>query len=285
MTFNKKLNTDYLHTLNNVNYYKNIMTVNPHLATLMRIIEENMDKINEGEYLDAMNALGSLYQDVSNQNIIHNGLPSSYTNTTISNSINMNEAISILGTDRYRAWYRVIKYITEYENLQPENWIHLSNEEQNRLNRLSTKIMAESNQEIISNTNPEICPFIARHSIGHWSYGSDNSTWKCVCGYIGKSKHWKNHEVSERHREWAEHRIVPKRIIREFHKQINQYEHGILIYYNYPLAGGVRYFPIRQEKNEWTHPELFTDIKQNMNTNINNNWLIYPRSTTKVIID
>jgi hypothetical protein len=38
------------------------MAVNPNLATLMRIIEENQDKITEGEYLDAMNALCALHR-------------------------------------------------------------------------------------------------------------------------------------------------------------------------------------------------------------------------------
>ncbi len=40
------------------------MSVNPKLAALMRIIEENQDKISEGEYLEAMNALGSLHREV-----------------------------------------------------------------------------------------------------------------------------------------------------------------------------------------------------------------------------
>jgi hypothetical protein len=38
------------------------MIVNPNLATLMRVIEENQDKITEGEYLEAMNALGALHR-------------------------------------------------------------------------------------------------------------------------------------------------------------------------------------------------------------------------------
>jgi hypothetical protein len=38
------------------------MTVNPNLTTLMRVIEENQDKITEGEYLEAMNALGALHR-------------------------------------------------------------------------------------------------------------------------------------------------------------------------------------------------------------------------------
>ena len=38
------------------------MTVNPNLTILMRVIEENQDKITEGEYLEAMNALGALHR-------------------------------------------------------------------------------------------------------------------------------------------------------------------------------------------------------------------------------
>ena len=38
------------------------MTINPDLATLMCVIEENQDKMTEGEYLKAMNALCSLYR-------------------------------------------------------------------------------------------------------------------------------------------------------------------------------------------------------------------------------
>jgi hypothetical protein len=37
------------------------MAVRPELATLMRVIEEQQDKMPEGEYLAAMNALGSLH--------------------------------------------------------------------------------------------------------------------------------------------------------------------------------------------------------------------------------
>ena len=41
-----------------------IMSVNPNLATLMRVIEEAQDKMPEGEYLAAMNALGALHRVV-----------------------------------------------------------------------------------------------------------------------------------------------------------------------------------------------------------------------------
>jgi hypothetical protein len=38
------------------------MTVNPNLATLMRVIEDQQDKMTEGEYLEAMNALCALHR-------------------------------------------------------------------------------------------------------------------------------------------------------------------------------------------------------------------------------
>ena len=38
------------------------MSVNPNLATLMRVIEDYQDKMPEGEYLEAMNALGALHR-------------------------------------------------------------------------------------------------------------------------------------------------------------------------------------------------------------------------------
>ena len=38
------------------------MSVNPNLATLMRVIEDAQSKIPEGEYLAAMNALGALHR-------------------------------------------------------------------------------------------------------------------------------------------------------------------------------------------------------------------------------
>ncbi|MEI7801954.1 MAG: hypothetical protein WCI97_04870 [Bacteroidota bacterium] len=41
------------------------MTVNPNLATLMRVIEDQQDKMPEGEYLQAMNALGALHRTVA----------------------------------------------------------------------------------------------------------------------------------------------------------------------------------------------------------------------------
>ena len=40
------------------------MTVNPNLAALMRVIEDNQDNMPEGEYLEAMNALGALHREI-----------------------------------------------------------------------------------------------------------------------------------------------------------------------------------------------------------------------------
>jgi hypothetical protein len=42
---------------------RNMATVNPKLATLMRVIEDHQDKMPEGEYLEAMNALAALHRE------------------------------------------------------------------------------------------------------------------------------------------------------------------------------------------------------------------------------
>jgi len=50
------------------------MIVNQNLATLMRVIEDQKHKISEGEYLEAMNALGALHRaviSISVSNLAH----------------------------------------------------------------------------------------------------------------------------------------------------------------------------------------------------------------------
>jgi len=47
------------------------MTVNPNLATLMRVIEDQQHKMSEGEHLEAMNALGALHAAISVSNLAH----------------------------------------------------------------------------------------------------------------------------------------------------------------------------------------------------------------------
>jgi hypothetical protein len=48
------------------------MTVNPNLATLMRVIEDQQHKMSEGEYLEAMNALGALHRAaISVSSLVH----------------------------------------------------------------------------------------------------------------------------------------------------------------------------------------------------------------------
>ena len=47
------------------------MNVNPKLATLMRVIDDNQDKMTEGEYLEAMNALAALHRDEQQQQQQH----------------------------------------------------------------------------------------------------------------------------------------------------------------------------------------------------------------------
>jgi hypothetical protein len=43
------------------------MAVDPKLATLMRVIDDNQDKMTEGEYLEAMNGPHSIAKSKSNK--------------------------------------------------------------------------------------------------------------------------------------------------------------------------------------------------------------------------
>jgi hypothetical protein len=134
----------------------------------------------------------------------------------------------------------------------------MSQQEQNELNRESTYKIAENQQRIFRNPPPSSCPFVARHAVGDWRT-NETETWTCVCGYSGKIKHWQKHEKSARHQEWAQHRIVPANVVSTMQKQIQKDEQGTVIECMRPLSGGLRYYLIRQERNEWTHPELFPE--------------------------
>lgn len=56
------------------------------------------------------------------------------------------------------------------------------------------------------NPEPEVCPFISRHSVGKWEDPARNprSKWNCVCGSVNLlAKNWRQHEISEKHMKWV----------------------------------------------------------------------------------
>jgi hypothetical protein len=227
------------------------MTVNPNLATLMRVIDENQDKMSEGEYLEAMNALAALHR------VATSAVVAAPVAAVPAVPVNLFAGVRNLfrGQDDYELWSRVTRVL---RHINPASWLSMSQQEQNELNRESTYNIAENQKRIFRNPTPSSCPFVARHAVGDWRT-NETETWTCVCGYSGKFKHWQKHEKSERHQEWAEHRIVPAKVVSTMQKQIQKDEQGTVIECMRPLSGGIRYYLIRQERNEWTHPELFPE--------------------------
>ena len=265
------------------------MSVNPNLATLMRVIEDNQDRMPEGEYLAAMNSLGALHREIPQAppappaNAVPSGPPPSYSASGPwfggaaggSNPNSYSNLIALMGQYGYNTWTRVCRMIPEHCGMSASQWVALTQEEQNSLNRQATLRIVESHELEYRNPDPKICPFIARHAVGPWTYGGEHSLWTCACGYSGKSKNWKKHEDSERHKDWAQHRIVPKRTIDAMKQGVRKDERGEIIRFNQPLTGGYRYFLVTQERNEWTHPEFYSEIHRSKNGN--GGWFVHHR--------
>lgn len=273
------------------------MTVNPDLATLMRVIDENQDKMTEGEYLEAMNALGALHRVatsavVSAPVVAAPHAPSSPPYSSIWDDlsplpalpavpavpVNLFDGVRSLfrGHDDYELWSRVTRVLS---HINPNSWLSMSQEDQNELNRESTHKIAKNQERVYRNPAPSSCPFVARHAVGDWRT-NETESWTCVCGYSGKFKHWQKHEKSARHQEWAQHRIVPAKVVSTMQKQIQKDEQGTVIKCMRPLSGGFRFYPVRQERNEWTHPELFP-----ANTRRRNNgqdWFVLQRHVREI---
>jgi hypothetical protein len=176
---------------------------------------------------------------------------------------------------------RVKFILPEYNDMTPSQWMTLSEEDQRRLAVESVDKLVDMKESTQRNPDPLVCPFIARHAVGSWrvgpEYPSHTKEWSCVCGYTGKTKHWKKHEESERHQEWAKHRTVSRRIIDKMKKNISDDEAGDFI----PLKphsqdrSGIRYFTVCQERNEWTHPELYPDFFHTANPE--GKWFVHRR--------
>ena len=146
------------------------MTVNPNLATLMRVIEDQQDKMPEGEYLAAMNALGALHRvapapappapEVAAANRapvvpIPSGHPPSYAASVplfgggsggaSANPNSYSNLIALMGQYGYNTWSRVTRMIPEHCQMTANQWVALTQDEQNQLNRAATLKIVESN--------------------------------------------------------------------------------------------------------------------------------------------
>jgi hypothetical protein len=163
------------------------------------------------------------------------------------------------GMDRieHAAWYRVTNEHFDHVGITQAEWMELSQEERYRALREATEMVVNNMERRCRNPEPEECSFIARHSVGPWRMAG---VWECVCGYKGFCRNWKKHEQSERHQDWAKHRTVSRRRTEMMKKTIQRDEEGEFCRFK-PQSqrefGGIRCFITRQERNEWTHPDMY----------------------------
>lgn len=255
------------------------MAVNPNLAELMRVIEDNQSKIPEGEYLAAMNALGALHREIPMATVAVSSPPPAHA--AVHRSIVMPPGMEEDHAEQ-AAWYRVTNDHPDHFGISPEEWIQYPEHHRRIFLHEATEIVVNRRESSARNPEPEECPFIARHAVGGWCV---IGVWECVCGYKGYCRHWQKHEQSERHREWAKHRTVSRRKIERMKREIRRDEEGELCRFN-PISqsdlGGIIFFITRQERNEWTHPELYTEsqrspILTSTANGIRTTWFVHSR--------
>lgn len=269
-----------------------IMAINANLASLMRVIEEYQDKMPEGEYLVAMNALGALHREIPPPAaagaavvMAAAGPPRPYYGAA--NPFPLFAAAAPprvilppqMAEDRieYAAWCRVTKDHPEHFGISAQEWIGYSQEDRNTLLREATEVVVNNLELRYRNPMPEVCPFMARHSVGPWG-----RSWECVCGYKGLCKNWQKHEQSERHQDWAKHRTVSRRRIESMKQTIRKDEEGVLCRFKPGSQldlGGIRTFLTTQDRNEWTHPELYTEFHRSPIPTADGagRWFVHPR--------
>ena len=238
-------------------------TVNPNLAAIMRVIEDHQSKMPEGEYLVAMNALCALYRS-EEENKIRGGAsaaaavapPPSYRESV---HLFAEQPQRSVGEVDHQAWLRVTRELPECALVTLDQWMTFREQDRIQLLQEATEKIAATFEIQHRNPDATVCSFISRHSVGPWRFGTDDASWTCVCGYSGKSKHWKKHEESDRHRTWAIHRMVPPRTQAKMKGTIQDDRVGHLVRFNPTCANrsGVRCFLAHQDQNEWTSPELF----------------------------
>ena len=256
------------------------MTVNPNLAALMCVIEENQGNMPEGEYLKAMNALGALHREIPAAAAaaapVAAGPPPSYAASAPLFQFNVVGLPAGMDHIEHAAWIRVKHNHPEHFGIIAEDWMEIPRDDRNRFLREATEMCVNQFERQCQNPDPEEAPFVARHAVGMWH--TRHHSWECVCGYKGLCKNWKKHEQSERHQDWAKHRTVGRRKIENMKRKILRDEAGDLFRFN-PLSpadrSGIRCFVVRQEKNEWTHPELYAGIHRSADPN--GKWFVHHR--------
>lgn len=272
-----------------------VSSTDPRLTTLMRVIEDNQEKITEGEYLEAMNALGSLHREIPQPAAVAAvaavaAAPFSEPSLITIALLRTFPSVMAGNLTEMRAW-ELVSFTHPnplFQRISPEEWIALPYETRFGILRevADHKISLREEEQ---NPDPSVCPFMARHAVGYWGLRDDNrECWECVCGYLGKTKNWKKHESSERHQEWAKHRTVSRRKIEKMKARINYEDPGSFTPYVYVsigqpdlYPGGIKVYLVTQERNEWTNPELFSEIHRSpipTDDGRGQTWFVHPRN-------
>jgi hypothetical protein len=284
------------------------MAVNPKLATLMRVIDDNQDKMTEGEYLEAMNALAALHREVPVQQPAAPspaqaafGPPPSYAASAAAGLFAAQMPQVMNGNMvEMRAWERVRNNHPDpqHNRITAEQWMLTPYVERFRLVREAVEYVVGKKETDYCTPEPSVCPFITRHAVGLWTMEDDGNTrWECVCGYTGKVKNWKKHEQSERHQEWAKHRTVSRRKVEKMKAMIRDDEVGSFVSFAGYVAnptrlypGGIRFYTVWQDKNEWTNPDMFAEFHRspapvfhldetgNVKDTTMTRWFVHPRN-------
>lgn len=197
------------------------MSVNPNLATLMGLIDELQDKMPEGKYLEAMNALADLHAgrvrppppqppqpfvlpdemvELTEEEVLRRGrlieqrqphrLPDALRELAhtdlwriVCREWNSEQNPPLEDRQLLSMWQRDARHIRHNHNTE-RWWASRTVEEKTALvHRALLAIYLRLTGESEKHANPplEVCPFISRHAVGKWEDPAKNPRAKWNC--------------------------------------------------------------------------------------------------------
>jgi hypothetical protein len=256
------------------------MSVNPQLATLMGLIDELQEQMPEGKYLEAMNALRDLHGVCPRpppprpEFVVPEGRIR-LSGEEINRFDRMKRRRQCLRRDEsyvVRA-YRECKHLKDAcneANVTMLEWWAMEYEERLPIIQRTLELSFANEKKLYNeskNPDPAVCPFIARHAIGRWFDPAKpyeegwRGKWDCVCGSKNiLCRNWRQHEVSDKHQVWAKSRAVTKSKAKSMlshnpgDDSFTHFRHMC----GHRVTWSVQYGNFTpQDRNEWTHPQLF----------------------------
>jgi hypothetical protein len=257
------------------------MSVNPNLETLMNLVDELQDQMPEGKYLEAMNALRDLHAGrVPPRQPPAFVVPEGRIRLTPAEirryeEMRTRRRLAITLQSPVVTAYRECKFLRDAcdeVNVTMMQWYAMEYEERlpviQRTLELSFEVEKKRYRES-KNPRLDVCPFISRHAIGRWYdptkpyQDSWRGKWDCVCGSKNiLCKNWKQHEVSDKHQVWAKSRAVTKAKAKSMREKRGVGVATGFIHVRHMCGHRVTWTQqyenfAPQDRNEWSHPELF----------------------------